>query len=313
METFPIILIPEKLSRLASALPPCPPDPALLTSAKPGPTPTKLNITLVSLEAIGGVFLSGLLLKSNVTIALILFLFMSFVIVWQVYSQITTFEQRIKNHKNAISKYQESLKINKARLERHQQDYQKSLTPQRIADYREQIKMEILASASNPNTINRNVKSGRAEADFKEILAIYFSKRIMVKKGFNIPNFHYPYIPDFIYWDKKSNLYIDIEIDEPYVYDNGEPIHYLGSQRDCTRDRFFLEQNWLVIRFAEEQIIKYPHSCCKVVAQEIVKITGDDSLMLRFKNIAALKTVSQWTYAQAIDMAAKKVRNNNYS
>ena len=45
--------------------------------------------------------------------------------------------------------------------------------------------------------------------------------------------------------------------------------------KDNQRNQFFLEKNWVVIRFSELQVVKYPDSCCKAIARIISQITGD--------------------------------------
>src|SRR5690606_25978332 len=58
----------------------------------------------------------------------------------------------------------------------------------------------------------------------------------------------FSYKPDFIIEVKELNLFIDIEIDEPYVGSNGSPIHFKKSN-DNLRNNFFIDNKWIVIRF----------------------------------------------------------------
>jgi very-short-patch-repair endonuclease len=44
---------------------------------------------------------------------------------------------------------------------------------------------------------------------------------------------------------------------------------------DDRRNQFFLDRGCVSIRFAEEQIIKHPHSCAAAIAQLIANITND--------------------------------------
>ena len=71
-----------------------------------------------------------------------------------------------------------------------------------------------------------------------------------------IPNFNKPYEPDIVLFDKKLNLYIDIEIDEPYDGYYRYPTHYINpeddSKQDNIRDLFFTESGWIVIKFTEK-------------------------------------------------------------
>ena len=99
-------------------------------------------------------------------------------------------------------------------------------------------------------------------------------------------------------------------MDEPYSLSNNEPIHYDTLERDNRRNQFFVSRGWLVIRFSEQQVICYPDSCCKVVAQEIAEVTGDISVIKAFVNIPDLPQQKQWTEAEAIQMAARKERDN---
>ncbi|MEH2003508.1 MAG: hypothetical protein V7L00_33210 [Nostoc sp.] len=125
-----------------------------------------------------------------------------------------------------------------------------------------------------------------------------------------IPDFDYPYTPDFAYINKELNLYIDIEIDEPYVYPTGAPTHFVGAWKDSKRNRFFLAKQWIVIRFSEEQVICYPQSCCKTIAQAIAQVTENNWILNQFASFTDLQLMKQWTEAEAIDMAARGVRNN---
>lgn len=83
------------------------------------------------------------------------------------------------------------------------------------------------------------------------------------------------FFPDIIL-QTKTGLYIDIEIDEPYVGNTKEVIHYYETESnfycDGERNNFFLESGWIIIRFSEKQIIKNSLSCCYEVALVLTKI-----------------------------------------
>ena len=104
------------------------------------------------------------------------------------------------------------------------------------------------------------------------------------------PNYDqgFHYTPDFAYIDEKTNLHIDIEIDEPYGYKSKKPLHYSGLEKEKIRDEFFLDCLWIVIRFSEEQIVKYPQSCCQEIAKVINQITRYNSVLSSFTNIKQL-------------------------
>lgn len=80
-----------------------------------------------------------------------------------------------------------------------------------------------------------------------------------------IPNFNKPYEPDIVLYDKNLNLYIDIEIDEPYDGYFRYPTHYVHPEeevkKDNIRDLFFTESGWIVIRFTEKQVHCQTNEC----------------------------------------------------
>ena len=69
-----------------------------------------------------------------------------------------------------------------------------------------------------------------------------------------------PYEPDFVLYDSKVGLYIDVEIDEPYDGYSRRPTHTIDGHDDL-RDRFFTESGWVVVRFTEHQIHTNPDGC----------------------------------------------------
>jgi len=103
---------------------------------------------------------------------------------------------------------------------------------------------------------DNNVLKGKTEIYFLEnYLLPEFKNKIQINTSVGGIN---SYCPDFVYND--GELYIDIEIDEPYDYVNKKPIHYVGSN-DESRNCFFSENNWFVLRFAEKQIQDSPNDC----------------------------------------------------
>lgn len=118
------------------------------------------------------------------------------------------------------------------------------------------------------------------------------------------------YYPDFIYVDEEAGLYIDIECDEPYVYQNAEPTHYRELNSEKQRNLAFINSGWFVIRFAEEQIVCYPESCCKYIAEVIANLTENYSLFEQFNHISELPTINHWTKLEAKSLAKIKHRDS---
>lgn len=124
---------------------------------------------------------------------------------------------------------------------------------------------------------------------------------------------HY-YEPDFIIKLDKG-IYLDIEIDEPYVGNNGKIIHYFDEEFnqsvDAVRDQFFLKNNWIIIRFAEEQIFKQPQACCKFIG-EVIKNLNLEFDMSIFTKINTLKNVKVWNKEDALIMMRKRYRETYF-
>lgn len=70
------------------------------------------------------------------------------------------------------------------------------------------------------------------------------------------------YSCDFILEDDVG-LKVNLEIDEPYIGQSRNPIHYIDVDKD--RDNIYLENGWIVVRFTERQVIFYPHECCQII------------------------------------------------
>jgi hypothetical protein len=114
-----------------------------------------------------------------------------------------------------------------------------------------------------------------------------------------IPNFNKPYEPDIVLIDKTLNLYIDIEIDEPYDGYYRYPTHHLNPddnvKQDNIRDLFFTESGWLVIRFTEKQVHCQANECI-----DYVKNVLDSIYNRAFTSNSKCEKESQWDYNQCI-------------
>lgn len=114
-----------------------------------------------------------------------------------------------------------------------------------------------------------------------------------------IPNYNKPYEPDIVLFDKKLNLYIDIEIDEPYDGYYRFPTHYTNPEeeikQDNIRDLFFTESGWVVIRFSEKQVHCEAHECIDYIQNILNSIYNRN-----FTTDAKCEREKQWDYNQCI-------------
>ncbi len=122
------------------------------------------------------------------------------------------------------------------------------------------VKMPVKHSYVKLPRKGRSNQKGYKEQDFYNAIQSKIPEiEICTDLHMAIPYFNRPYEPDIVLFDKKLNLYIDIEIDEPYDGYYRFPTHEEG--KDEVRDLFFTESGWIVIRFTERQVHKQEDQC----------------------------------------------------
>jgi hypothetical protein len=124
---------------------------------------------------------------------------------------------------------------------------------------------------------------------------------LSANKGLSIPGFDFPYTPDIAMQvkNKDKTLFLDIENDEPWYAENGEKyiIHEVENKNHEKRDVFFVERDWIVIRFSEQQIVKETDKCVDFIL-DIVK----NIFQPGYSNIRLPKEHKRWTLGNALDI-----------
>ncbi len=146
-----------------------------------------------------------------------------------------------------------------------------------------------------------DVKRGKSELRFLEVALNLFGNNLFIDMAPEGLNKNDVYQPDFTFICERTNLHIDIEIDEPYTLKNHQPIHFRGS--DKNRNDFFLEINWGVIRFTENQIIYSPKECC-----ETIKSIYDSVISVKKTYNCAVGIEPTWSYEEALVLSQRKIR-----
>ncbi|ELR99794.1 hypothetical protein [Gloeocapsa sp. PCC 73106] len=220
-------------------------------------------------------------------------------------------EQQVTDYHQQLAQYDQ----NKRKIE------QANNYPKRQKEYQNQRLGEVFQTVSKFGHIDRNPREGRYEQHLKTHLDDYFKGKIYVGVKMQHPDFSadcaytpdFTYIGNFQYLNQEIQFYIDIEVDEPYYRNSSSggnvPCHYIGLRKDETRNNFFLERGWIVIRFAEEQVARQAESCCKELAKLIAQITLDDSLLNNFRNIPDLERLPMWTEDEAYRMIEQSYRD----
>ncbi len=157
------------------------------------------------------------------------------------------------------------------------------------------VKMPLKPSLVKLPRVGRSDKRGYKEKDFSLLLQKQISDlEINTNWHMAIPSCSIPYEPDIVLYDKNINLYIDIEIDEPYDGYYRFPTHELEN-KDNVRDLFFNESGWIVIRFTEKQIHEQPNECIQHIKNVLSSIQNNTNY-----NTAKITSEPQWDIQQAI-------------
>lgn len=139
---------------------------------------------------------------------------------------------------------------------------------------------------------------------FKETFEIYDDRYVLTKKN--------RYEPDISLLNEKNgiNIFLDIEIDEPYegINDikNRKPTHFLFA--DVNRNNEFKNRGWIVVRFAEIQIHQNPDGCCRFIADVIKSIYPQFNIPLGLMVAKRIEPVLQWTKELALNWSAQNYR-----
>ena len=166
---------------------------------------------------------------------------------------------------------------------------------------RQQKLRQLLEGQVTQPTGISTAQQGVSEADFGKFLNVYFGELVQQGEELSIPNTEYRYSTDFSLVFQELRL--DIEIDEPYEGRSKQPHHCCDDPKDTNRNQFFVDANWIVIRFSEQQAVYYPKSCCKVIAKVIEEITGEERYLARCRDLADLKPQRRWNTAHARQLA----------
>lgn len=160
----------------------------------------------------------------------------------------------------------------------------------------------------------RSGRKGYKEEDFKKHIDKYFKScfQILDDRFILIKNSTKPFEPDFTLIDEKEgiNIFLDIEIDEPYegLNDvvNRKPTHFQYS--DTNRNNAFKNRGWIVIRFAEIQVHQQPDSCCLFISDVIKSINSRHKISEILTITKKIQPIRQWTKEEAEVWSINKYR-----
>jgi len=211
--------------------------------------------------------------------------------------------QLIVDWENSKRNLQEQWEEERTRLlSEYTQQCDRLLQPSNINEWRfNQISQTLVGTDFKDST----AQIGRLDERLFDLLRRTFSELdVRWKTGLCYNTYGGMYTPDVIVHDPLTNIWIDVEIDEPWFNNNGQrtPRHFIG--RDNNRNNFFTEQNnWIVIRFAERQVAQHTDECVKIVAAELDRFRTQNKLTSKLAHLQDLPEVPQWTEYEALSIS----------
>lgn len=165
-----------------------------------------------------------------------------------------------------------------------------------------EIKLPVIGRKNNRGASEQSFCNKIVECDLQ---SHFYDNISLFCAGLN-----YPYEPDLAYIDVEKGIFLDIEIDEPYVGWGRTPIHYKTNEGtvDDIRNEHFTERGWCVIRFSERQIHNDPLSCLKKIFELLHKMDATisiPSVLLKEPNV---KQENWWNKSRAEAMEKEKER-----
>jgi hypothetical protein len=173
-------------------------------------------------------------------------------------------------------------------------------------------------SMPQPNSIIKFPRKGKigqrgyTEPRFEEHLKTYFFRQrnmqFFIDRFLIVSDRTKPFEPDFVLIEEKENLnlFIDIEIDEPYDGVGRFATHFKGQ--DNYRNQYFNDRGWIVIRFSEKQVHQNPKGCCRHIADVIKSVNSNLLIPTELQNSPTVQEELFWTKAQAEKWAKENYR-----
>ncbi|MBD5357716.1 MAG: HU family DNA-binding protein [Bacteroides sp.] len=156
---------------------------------------------------------------------------------------------------------------------------------------------------------NRYATGGVMEPVLAEALNEFslIEPNIQILQNISVPvnNRTYGYKPDIAIIWREKNIFIDVEIDEPYDIISRNPTHYKGCG-DGLRNAYFLDNGWSVIRVAEKQIVDDYAKVVEYIKLCLYQLSED----VRFKAERNIDSFERWSYSESQKWAEEGLRES---
>jgi len=250
-----------------------------------------------------------------------------------------TYQVALMDYDREIKEYESEIRKHRIKIEEIWQE-EKILSEPLWADQnmvlehrRKEVRNYLLNEVRKASKLRKDdvSKKGVSERFFSHHLQSLFEDKIFVDLKLRGRTSEKNYKPDFVYFDKATNLHIDIEIDEPYTLLTREAIHwkdysdpfynspddFLKMEYDSfgndeithtDRDEEILENGWPVVRFSEEQVVRYPTKCCELIKEIIDVVELKRGFSRSFTTDLPIHDI--WTYDKADELSKANYRES---
>lgn len=286
MRQFPIILIPPPVQRIAQSKPDAPAFTGNLPIA-PSQAPQPIETQEAILLTIGLILVVGVVTLIAKELGIVVLILGTIAIIFKVRYQFQTY-------RNRYQKYQDSLQGYLLQLEsysREELQYQKKLAiahgSERVLTFRQQqykklfAKLALTDQGTAINELDNSIHLATNAVRFGNALRNYLSGNLYQNAKLHIPSIDYEWSPDLVYRDPELNCHIAIEI-VPSVEDRAAI-----AQNDLA-ERFLINANWIIIKFAEAQIQRKTLECCKEFAKLLDRLSLDPKPIDQLTDVADL-------------------------
>lgn len=189
---------------------------------------------------------------------------------------------------------------------KYSEKIEKLNSPESIKQYQNKLINDFINQIYKYDGVGGNAREGKYEYILRDSIEKYLPGQLITGSYLNIDGFPYPYSPDICYI--QDGLFFDIEIDEPYTR-NRDGQYITCHTDDIRRNRFFINKNWVVIRFSEKQVCCYANNCTKEIAKVVYKLTNIP-IPVSLKSIKDLPEDKKWSTQEALEMINKRYRDS---
>lgn len=280
---------------------------------------TGLGFYVIVAIVVSGVITLGTSLPFGIVVALILWIVYSIIGQTEYKKKLRVYDADYKKYLNDIQIYNETIQQTKRNIEDLQKNGDNSwkieLTKKRLASHTFKLYSEY-------------GKRGASEDYFVKQIQRFYDCRIFQNPPIKCRTVGITYYPDIVLMFEKYNLAIALEIDEPYELKDGMPIHYYNIEDGIpvfsdeevfspslkslytSRSKEITNEGFILMRFAEEQVVLQPDACCKYINDKVLLHFGLDISSKDLSNIQEVKRINMWTFDEAKNMYRNRYREN---